>query len=63
MQGGWETDETVNGAAARETLEEAGVRGIIEVSPCTKKARRRHCSSFEHFSKRWLTEDWDEEPI
>ena len=37
MQGGWETDETVNGAAARETLEEAGVRGIIEVSPFPKK--------------------------
>jgi hypothetical protein len=31
VQGGWETDETVEDAAARETLEEAGVRGIIEV--------------------------------
>lgn len=29
-KGGWETDETVEDAAARETLEEAGVRGIIE---------------------------------
>lgn len=32
IQGGWETDETVHGAAARETLEEAGVRGILEVN-------------------------------
>lgn len=31
-QGGWETDETVEAAAARETVEEAGVRGVIEVS-------------------------------
>jgi diphosphoinositol-polyphosphate diphosphatase len=29
-KGGWETDETVDAAAARETLEEAGVRGTIE---------------------------------
>ena len=31
-QGGWETDETVEDAAARETVEEAGVRGQLEVS-------------------------------
>ena len=30
-QGGWETDETVEAAAARETVEEAGVRGSLEV--------------------------------
>ena len=30
-QGGWETDETVEAAAARETVEEAGVRGALEV--------------------------------
>ena len=31
MQGGWEADETVEAAAARETVEEAGVRGALEV--------------------------------
>ena len=31
MQGGWEADETVEAAAARETVEEAGVRGVLEV--------------------------------
>ena len=33
QQGGWETDETQAAAAARETLEEAGVRGDLEDSP------------------------------
>jgi len=33
-QGGWETDETATEAAARESLEEAGVRGELQ-------ARRR----------------------
>lgn len=32
-QGGWEADETVEAAAARETVEEAGVRGVLEVPP------------------------------
>ena len=32
VQGGWETDEDVESAAARETVEEAGVRGRLEVS-------------------------------
>lgn len=31
-QGGWEDDETVDAAARRETVEEAGVRGELEVS-------------------------------
>ena len=31
QQGGWEKDETVEDAAARETVEEAGVRGRLEV--------------------------------
>lgn len=31
-KGGWENDESMEDAAVRETLEEAGVRGIIEVS-------------------------------
>lgn len=30
-QGGWESDETVEEAACREALEEAGVRGILNV--------------------------------
>jgi len=47
-KGGWETDETVDAAAARETLEEAGVRGTIEepilgaFSFCSGKAERLH---------------------
>ena len=31
LQGGWETDESVQVAAMRETVEEAGVRGKLEV--------------------------------
>lgn len=31
MQGGWEDDESVESAAKRETVEEAGVRGKLEV--------------------------------
>lgn len=31
LQGGWENDETVEEAAAREAIEEAGVRGDIVV--------------------------------
>lgn len=34
MQGGWENDETVEEAAAREAIEEAGVRGDLVVSHC-----------------------------
>lgn len=32
MQGGWELDESVEEAACRESLEEAGVLGNVEVS-------------------------------
>lgn len=32
-QGGWEDDETVEEAACREALEEAGVKGILNVCP------------------------------
>ena len=32
LQGGWETDESMNDAALRETKEEAGVGGIVGVS-------------------------------
>jgi len=31
LQGGWENDETVEEAAAREAIEEAGVRGDLVV--------------------------------
>eukprot|EP00249_Psilotum_nudum_P016652 c25931_g1_i2 orf=613-1176(+) len=31
-KGGWETDETVEEAACREALEEAGVRGLLQES-------------------------------
>ena len=31
-QGGWELDESVEEAASRESLEEAGVVGNVEVS-------------------------------
>lgn len=30
-KGGWETDETVEAAARRETVEESGVRGVLEL--------------------------------
>ena len=30
-QGGWELDETIKQAASRETYEEAGVKGNVEV--------------------------------
>lgn len=32
-KGGWESDETVEEAACREALEEAGVRGVIKGNP------------------------------
>lgn len=32
MQGGWENDETVEEAAVREAVEEAGVRGELMVT-------------------------------
>lgn len=32
MQGGWEIDESIEEAATRETLEEAGVLGNVGVS-------------------------------
>lgn len=32
FQGGWELDESVEEAASRESLEEAGVLGNVEVS-------------------------------
>ncbi|GJS49504.1 NUDIX hydrolase 12, mitochondrial [Tanacetum coccineum] len=34
-KGGWESDETVEEAACREALEEAGVRGVIKVALCS----------------------------
>lgn len=31
LQGGWEDDESIEEAACREALEEAGVRGVLNV--------------------------------
>jgi 8-oxo-dGTP pyrophosphatase MutT (NUDIX family) len=36
LQGGWEEDESVTDAARRETVEEAGVRGVLEVGGQTR---------------------------
>lgn len=33
-QGGWELDETIEEAASRETMEEAGVLGVVGVRIC-----------------------------
>ena len=41
VQGGWETDEDVESAAARETVEEAGVRGRLEVRDAHKAVEGR----------------------
>jgi len=41
-KGGWETDETVQDAARRETVEEAGVRGDIEEETL---GQFRYCSA------------------
>ncbi|KAJ6845342.1 nudix hydrolase 12, mitochondrial-like isoform X2 [Iris pallida] len=48
-KGGWEDDETVEEAACREALEEAGVRGIIEKGlgewRFRSKSRQNSCST------------------
>lgn len=45
LQGGWEDDETMDDAARRETVEEAGVRGDLEVGapPSTYPAPLLSC--------------------
>jgi 8-oxo-dGTP pyrophosphatase MutT (NUDIX family) len=40
-KGGWEDDERVEAAAQRETIEEAGVRGVIEVGKRRGRVRGR----------------------
>ncbi|RWV80280.1 hypothetical protein GW17_00058475 [Ensete ventricosum] len=46
LQGGWETDETIEQAALREALEEAGVQGNVEVSSQSFRLPPiRNCSS------------------
>ncbi|KXZ48532.1 hypothetical protein GPECTOR_27g703 [Gonium pectorale] len=37
-KGGWEDDESVESAAQRETLEEAGVRGVLEAAVAVPEA-------------------------
>jgi len=44
-QGGWEIDESMEQAALRETVEEAGVIGSVEVSVCVKALFRLSFSS------------------
>ncbi len=48
LQGGWELDESCPEAAARETVEEAGVRGTLEVSlqHCMQTLCMAHSFSF-----------------
>lgn len=42
-KGGWETDETAEEAAARESMEEAGVRGDLEyLGEFTFSSRKKH---------------------
>ena len=49
MQGGWENDESMETAASRETFEEAGVTGNIEVSISNLGFHNWLCSaSFVH---------------
>lgn len=48
-KGGWESDETVEEAACREALEEAGVRGLLKGKPLgvwefRSKSRQEACS-------------------
>ncbi|MBA0726736.1 hypothetical protein Golax_002544 [Gossypium laxum] len=48
-KGGWEDDETVNEAACREALEEAGVKGILDEEPLgvwefRSKSKQNSCS-------------------
>ncbi len=48
-KGGWETDETVEAAARRETVEEAGVRGDMEVTPAVRApVHENECNSLFH---------------
>jgi len=46
LQGGWENDETVEEAAAREAIEEAGVRGDLVVRYQNKQTHKK--SRFYH---------------
>ena len=49
VQGGWETDETLEQAAHRETVEEAGVRGRLLV-----RSYARRCFSPLELSLYWV---------
>ncbi|KAK6241757.1 hypothetical protein SCA6_007146 [Theobroma cacao] len=42
-KGGWEDDETVHEAACREALEEAGVKGILDVGFSIPSWHRHDC--------------------
>lgn len=63
IQGGWETDETVEAAAKRETIEEAGVRGVLEVGtlePLSHAISLFSCCTPVVFPSRQL---WDSGPL
>jgi 8-oxo-dGTP pyrophosphatase MutT (NUDIX family) len=49
IQGGWELDESLEEAACRESLEEAGVIGIVEVLIGFKK--KKNCATIIGASK------------
>ncbi|XP_057961785.1 nudix hydrolase 18, mitochondrial [Malania oleifera] len=67
-KGGWETDETVEEAAARESLEEAGVLGILEVELGKWSFKsRRHGTIYEGYMFPLLVKEvldsWPEENL
>jgi len=49
-KGGWEKDETMEQAALRETIEEAGVIGSVEVSICKLQIAITFLDLVFHFS-------------
>ncbi|MFQ6637332.1 hypothetical protein Gotur_013822 [Gossypium turneri] len=54
-KGGWENDETVHEAACREALEEAGVKGILDVGFDIPSWHRHHYLFLQILDTRHLT--------
>merc|ERR1712113_673803 len=66
-KGGWEQDETLEAAATRETLEEAGVRGELKGSklgPYNFESQRSGpCKAYMYIMKvEEELDDWPEQP-